>query len=113
MILPGANRAVVDEVKVRAYLLSHTHVVGQAKARFFARLGFSAHRWQELQTQLLILAQYSAAEAGVRSPFGQKYLVRGIIRGPNGRTAAVQSVWIIRAGESVPRLVTAIPVASL
>ncbi len=39
--------------------------------------------------------------------FGQKYLVRGIIEGPTGRIASVVSVWVILAGETFPRLVTA------
>lgn len=112
-LTPGANEAIVDEIKVRAYLLSNTHVIGQAKARFFAQLGFSATHWHALQTQLLVLVRSTDAERGERSRFGQKYHVRGIIRGPNGRTAAIHSVWIIRSDEPTPRLVTAIPVALL
>jgi hypothetical protein len=41
MRIPGADRAVVDEAKIRHYLLSPEHPVGDPKARFFKALGFS------------------------------------------------------------------------
>lgn len=110
--LPGAGSAIVDSSKVRDYLLSPTHVVGYTKARFFSRLGFAASRWEELRAQLLELALHADAEVAEATPFGQKYQVRGIIRGPNGRVAGILTIWIIREGEHRPRLVTAIPVAS-
>ena len=40
MRLPRSDALVVDVRKVRDYLLSATHPVGQHKARFFAALGF-------------------------------------------------------------------------
>ena len=86
--------------------------VGHTKARFFNRLGFTASRWEELQAQLLELVLHADAEMVETTPFGQKYEVRGIIRGPNGRIAGVLTTRIIRDGEHRPRLVTAIPVAS-
>ena len=41
--------------------------------------------------------------------FGQKYEVRGTLRGPSGRRAEVVTVWIVLSGESSPRFVTAVP----
>lgn len=113
VILPNSDRAVVDEAKVRDYLLSTTHLVGYTKARFFGRLGFSASRWKELQAQLLLMARDCQAEPADTTTFGQKYHVRGIIRGPSGRVGGVLSVWIVRHDEDFPRLVAAIPVASI
>ena len=105
---------MADSVKIQDYLLSTTHVVGQTKARFFARLGFKASKWEELQSQLLALALALSADAELAesTTFGQKYHVRGIIRGPTGRVGGVVTVWIVRHGERRPRLGTAIPVAS-
>lgn len=58
-----------------------------------------------------LLAQAAAGEAepGPATPYGRKYTVRGILRGPDGRSAPIVSVWIVLAGEQVPRLVTAYP----
>ena len=60
--MPGAQFAVADSVKIQDYLLSTTHAVGQTKARFFARLGFKASKWEELQAQLLALALSADAD---------------------------------------------------
>jgi len=40
MKLPNAERAVIDERKVREYLLSKSHPIGRFKATFLARAGF-------------------------------------------------------------------------
>jgi len=100
---------VVDPAKVRDYLLSFEHPVGRTKARFFAALGFTRVAWPQLQRALLELARTGAAEHGAPSPFGQKYVVRGTIQGPAGRTGTVETAWIVLAGEDHPRLVTAYP----
>ena len=93
---------------MRDYLLSPEHPIGRAKARFFAGLGYRRERWQELQTGLVAQAREGEAEPAGRTPFGQKYLVRGILQGPAGRGAAIQTVWIVPSDE-VPRLITAYP----
>jgi hypothetical protein len=46
---------------------------------------------------------------GSKSPFGDKYEVRRTLVGPNGRDAKILTVWIVLAGESAPRFVTAFP----
>ena len=93
---------------MRDYLLSPEHPIRRAKARFFASLGFRRDRWQELQAALQLQAREGEAEPAGRTPFGQKYLVRGIVQGPAGRDAAIQTVWIVPFDE-VPRLITAYP----
>ena len=40
MKLPNAARAIVDEAKVRDYLLSPEHPVGRFKARVFRAAGY-------------------------------------------------------------------------
>lgn len=109
MKLPGAERAVVEPEKVRDYLLSLEHPVGRSKARFFTQLGFARDRWQELQQVLFTLAQTGEAEFGPATEFGQKYIVRGTIQTPKGRTMSVESAWIVLHGDDVPRLITAYP----
>ncbi|WP_416223734.1 DUF6883 domain-containing protein [Thermoflexus sp.] len=41
MPLPNAGNAYVPLSKITRYLLSETHSVGRAKARFFRALGFN------------------------------------------------------------------------
>jgi hypothetical protein len=107
--LPGAERAIVDPAKVRDYLLSAEHPVGRSKAVFFNALGFARDNWHELQQVITSLAIEDTAELGEKIEFGQKYVVRGTIQGPNGRVAAVKTAWIVLNGEDFPRFVTAFP----
>jgi uncharacterized protein DUF6883 len=78
--IPGAERAFVDAVKVRDYLLSPEHRVGSAKARFFAQLGFERRNWTVLQQELHRFATQEA-QLGSATRFGQKYVVPGTIQG--------------------------------
>jgi hypothetical protein len=106
--IPGAERAIVDAAKIRDYLLSPEHRVGNAKARFFTQLGFERQDWAALQQALQGFAMRDAY-LGSATNFGQKYIVPGTIEGPVGRTAPLVVVWIILKGEDFPRFVTAYP----
>jgi hypothetical protein len=108
MKLPAAEKAIIAEAKVCEYLLSPEHPVGRSKARFFNALGFNREAWPALRAVLAELALTGDAEPGPVSAFGQKYLVRGTIRGPSG-IAAIETVWIVLEGEDLPRLITAYP----
>lgn len=109
MRLPGAEHAICDAAKVLYYLLSREHPLGRSKARFFESLGFTRDEWPVLQASLIQLGREGEAELGAASVFGQKYVVRGTIRGPSGETAAIFTVWILLTGEKKPRLITAHP----
>lgn len=107
--LPGIDRADIPAEKLRDYLLNPEHPVGRDKARFFLGLGFRPERWAELHAALLAHAALGEARRLPMGPFGQKYIVHGTLRGPNGRSAALRAVWILRAGAAGPRFVTAYP----
>lgn len=109
MKLPGADRAIVNEAKVRDYLLSPEHPVGRFKAAFFASVGYTRQDWEQLQQEFLSIAASEDATPGQPSAFGQKYEVRGRIEGSTGRRFEVVTVWIVLRDESSPRFVTAYP----
>jgi hypothetical protein len=71
--LPNADRAVVEDAKIRDYLLSPTHPVGRFKSVFFVALGYSADQWELLREALLELARTADATPGQASPFGLKF----------------------------------------
>lgn len=100
---------MVEPAKLRDYLLSSTHPVGRFKAVFFHTLGYSANAWQTLEADLLELASTGEAVVGQVSPYGTKYEMHATLTGPNGRTAAIVAVWIVRNDEDFPRFVTAYP----
>ncbi len=107
--LPHPSDLDIDPRKVRDYILSLEHPVGRFRALFFAKLGFTAENWEEFSGQLRRIPVEGEAEAAARTSYGQKYTVRGSIVGPTGRSADVVTVWIVRVGESSPRLVTVYP----
>jgi len=109
MRLPNAERAIVDEVKVRAYLLSAEHPVGRFRTAFFRGLGFTSEDWPLLQSALSTLAMSGEAGLEPASAHGQKFRIRALLQGPSGPSALVVSVWIVRAREDLPRFVTAFP----
>lgn len=113
MQLPAAKHARIEPAKVRDYLLSPVHPVGRFKAAFFTRFGYARAGWRRLESDLLRLAREGEAEVGRPSAFGRIFLVRGTLEGPSRRTFSLVTVWIIRHGETFPRLVTAMPGAGL
>ena len=107
--LPGAERAVISEAKVRDYLLSESHPIGRFKAAFFRALGYSAGAWPQLERDLREQARQGEAVPTEATPYGQKYEISATLVGPLGREAIVVSVWIVLREEDFPRLVTVFP----
>lgn len=99
----------IEAAKVRDYLLSREHAVGRFKAAFFEALGYGAAEWQRLDSDLRVLATAGDITVGELTRHGQKYEIRGTLRGPLGRVANMVSIWIVRPGEEVLRFVTAFP----
>jgi hypothetical protein len=108
VVLINRIAAVVPAEKLRDYLLSPTHPIGRYKATFFRTLGYDQSNWQVLGGDLRSLLSLNAEQLDV-TEYGRKYAVTGSITGPNGRLAEIVSVWIILAGEEMPRFVTAYP----
>ena len=113
MKIPNAEKAVIDPIKLHGYLLSTSHPIGRFKAVFFARLGYGAANWQALDEALRKQHLGTDAKEVENDERGQKYEIRAILKGPAGQSAAVVSIWMIRAGESIPRFITAYPGAEL
>jgi len=108
--LPNVDAASASERKVRDYLLSPTHTAGRAKARFFARFGFSAEAWRELAAALQRHAAALDVAMAEDTAFGTRYTIEGELESPDGRDPLVRTIWFVDNGETIPRLVTAYPV---
>jgi len=109
MKLPFREHAFVPGAKLVDYLLSPAHPVGKSKAQFFAAFGFDAANAADLERQLITIAQTEDLHKAISSPYGEKYVVQGILRAADGRRAIIDTVWIIEPGEDRPRFVTAYP----
>lgn len=109
MKVPGAQFALVEERKVRLYLLAPVHPQGAAKARFFATLGFHPSIWRQLAAALRRHVGEHDYQKHLASPYGVKYIVRGPLRTPAGASVELISIWIVEHGRKRPRFVTAYP----
>jgi hypothetical protein len=109
MRVPGADTAIVSQEKIVGYLLNPLHPDGAGKARFFDALGFHPDQWTILADALRNVIARSETTSLVDSAHGVKYIVDGAIDTPSGRIVWIRTVWIIDAGKSAPRLVTAYP----
>lgn len=109
MLIPNAERAVVDIHKLRNYCLSLEHDDGKHKARLFSSiLGIVASDAEELRQILLEVVKVHEAQLGREDEFGQRYTLDFIIEWRN-RSATLRSGWIIEHGAETPRLTTCYP----
>jgi hypothetical protein len=104
-VLPNPHLAVVDPAKVRQYLRSPIHPVGRHEVAVFEAAGYRWDDWQRLQTDLLRTAWMRTA-APIQTPLGREYRTDAMLLPPAGRRLAVRVIWLVRAGEDFPRLVT-------
>ena len=84
MPIPDSLRAVVEDVKVRDYLLNLSHPGGGSKAAWFHSLGYYRDDWNYLATDLLAVAQTCPVFNTENTQFGLKYKARGEIQGSGG-----------------------------
>ena len=102
MKLPNGRAARVDRKKLEGYLLSSTHPIGRSKAQFFLAVGFSEKEVAILERALLEVAGTGEVAETTTSP-------HGVLSTPSGRRVKLRTIWIVEAGDTSPRLVTAYP----
>jgi hypothetical protein len=109
MIIPNAERAVVDIRKLRDYCLNPTHDEGKHKARSFAAaFGITRDDAEDLRDALLQGVKTHDAQLGRRDAYGQRYIVDFMLVW-RGRQAMIRSSWIIEHGSDTPRLTSCYP----
>jgi hypothetical protein len=69
----------------------------------FAKLGFTAENAQDLRAALLKAAATNDAQPAQSDEFGDRYVIEFDIRGARA-SGVVRSSWIVRRGETSPRL---------
>lgn len=109
MKLPGGDKAVVSERKIRA-LLSRMHPVGRHKAVWLAACGFESTRWTPLAEAIRHHAADHDVAAAEQSPLGVRYVVEGPLVTPDGRNPPARSIWFVEQGSARPQFVTLYPV---
>jgi len=109
MKLPQRENAYIPPPKLLGYLLSETHSVGKAKAKFFRALGFNEMNSDVLEQRLLAIAHEANVVDVAPTPRGVKYVLDGDLETISGETVQIRTIWIIEGGQTRPRFVTAYP----
>jgi hypothetical protein len=106
MLLPNADRAVIDMRKLEEYCLSPTHPVGRHKAIVFeAALGLTVTDAAALRDMILQAVRSAEAVETRADQYGQRYQVDFTATTDAG-TATIRTAWMVRTGEDYPRLTT-------
>lgn len=74
MNLPNCEKAYVAKQKLSNYLLSETHAIGKAKARYFRSLCYTAENAEHLADALIMIAKSGELYQEVASHYGTKYM---------------------------------------
>jgi hypothetical protein len=98
---------VIAQEKLRHYLLLPREE--NDKSKFLAMAGYTLANWETLDHDLRQLAITQDISITEPSLYGTKYEVCGQLRGPNGRTLPVVTVWITLHATGETRLVTLFP----
>jgi hypothetical protein len=79
------------------------------KSAFLAKAGYSPDHADELEKDLRTQLLPSDAEFLDRGEYGEKYVIRGRLKGPNGRGLRVVSIWMIENAGGAAKFVTLYP----
>jgi hypothetical protein len=79
------------------------------EGELFFSIGFSEEKADELKDALMNVAKNGEIKSTIKTDFGVKYVVEGVISGPAGRRADIRTIWITETGQDRPRLITAYP----
>lgn len=82
--VPNYEKAIIDPVKLKDYVLSDTHPIGRFKATSLQQMGYGQENWEQFAED--IRTQHLALDAslGERTVYGQKYIITGDVKGPSG-----------------------------
>jgi len=111
MKLPNRRKATIKREKLTNYLLSLTHEEGKSKAKFFRGLGFNEANIAEFEQALLKIGKSNEVLEvdKTSSVYVTKYVIDGLLTSPSGKLVKVRTVWGIKIGEEIPRLISAYP----
>ena len=105
MKLPSTT--VIATEKIKDYLLSQRK--RNDKSKWLAKAGYSLENWQQLEqdlrTQVLSLDAIPTDE----TKYGQIFEIKGVVKGPNGETLKVHTIWMREHESKSTKFITMFP----
>jgi hypothetical protein len=99
--------AIIAMRKVTEYLLRWRPE--DDKSTFLAKAGYERETADRLVTDMREQLLPLEAELIEETEYGPKYLIRGTLRGPNGRALRVVSIWMTEDATGETKFVTLYP----
>jgi hypothetical protein len=72
-------------------------------------MGYTPDNWERLAHDIKQQHLPLDAKPTEKNAYGQKYVITGRMKGPNGMQAIITTVWIILHGAQIPRFITMYP----
>jgi hypothetical protein len=79
------------------------------KSKWLARAGYTLENWRRLEADLRRQVLSHEAVPTESTQYGQMYEIAGQLRGPNGVTLAVRSIWMTETATQVTKFITIFP----
>jgi hypothetical protein len=105
----NGKNLVIEEKKVKKYLLNPAHPDGGGKAKYFENLGYTHSNWKQFVAALGDHAVKAEITQILSTEYGMKFILEGVIETLEGSQVLIRSVWVVNKQEKFPILVIAYP----
>lgn len=99
--------ATIAPAKLGSYLLKPRE--DHDKAGFLALAGYRAADAARLEADIRAQVLCCPAEPAGNNPYGEKFIIRARLTGPNGRTYPVISIWMVEKATGITKFITLYP----
>lgn len=99
------SNAIIAQEKLTKYLLVWQQQ--NDKSQFLEQAGYTLKNWQQLEQDLRTQILPLKAIPTIKTKYGQKYAIFGVLVGVNGVKLKVKTIWIVR--NNTTRFVTLFP----
>ena len=99
--------ALISDEKLTKYLLAPKK--RNDKSKWLARAGYVAETWSILKRDLRKQVLPRNASLVERTAYGETYEIRGELQGPNGKTLAVCTIWMVEKAGEATKFITMYP----
>jgi hypothetical protein len=99
--------SVIAPEKLRDYLLRPRD--DHDKSGFLAVAGYGRDSSSQLEADLRAQLLTLEAQPAGTTVYGEKFIITGALRGPNGRALRVRSVWMLDKATGLTKFVTLYP----
>ncbi|MCK8603175.1 DUF6883 domain-containing protein [Desulfoferrobacter suflitae] len=99
--------ALISTEKLTKYLL--TPRKRNDKSKWLSQAGYIRDNWEILEDDLRNQILPRDALLTEKSPYGDLYEITGELMGPNGRSLAVCTIWMIERATNITKFITMYP----